>query len=408
MEHGPPDRVVSLDLIRGVAVLGILAINIAGFAGPRAATYAPQFLGSFDGTDAISYGVFLVLFEGKMRALFSILFGASMALFVTRMEEAGRDAAWLQVKRLTWLAVFGYLHYALLWWGDILFLYAVCGFVALACLYAAPRRLWLIALAIFTLWQAYGTVVRIEMVSSELAVLDGTATAEQASLDERVDDLRRKGIVQDREAASLGFVERAAYRLSEDASYPFRSVFTSMGEVLPYMLIGIALQLSGFFSERWRGRLVAIAAAGLLLGGVPTVLAAVRTLDLGYPPALMATLTGYALSFPHLLMAIAYAALLVLFAERIATGAPGRWLIAAGRMAFSNYIATSIVMTAIFYGWGLGLFGRFGHAALVPFVLCGWGAMLAFSAAWLRYHRRGPIEWAWRSLVDGRFLKNRR
>ena len=103
-------------------------------------------------------------------------------------------------------------------------------------------------------------------------------------------------------------------------------------------------------------------------------------------------------------MGLAYAALLVLAAPRIAPTLPGRLLTNAGRMALSNYIGTTILMTAIFYGWGLGLIGTVGHAEQLLFVLLGWGAMLAFSALWLRFFRQGPLEWAWRSLVEGRLM----
>lgn len=81
---------------------------------------------------------------------------------------------------------------------------------------------------------------------------------------------------------------------------------------------------------------------------------------------------------------------------------------ACGRMAFSNYIGTSLIMTALFYGWGLGLAGRYGHAALWLFVVLGWVSMLAASTLWLARFRRGPLEWAWRSLVEMRFLPQRR
>ncbi len=85
----------------------------------------------------------------------------------------------------------------------------------------------------------------------------------------------------------------------------------------------------------------------------------------------------------------------------------GRWLAAAGQMAFSNYIGTTVLMTAIFYGWGLGWIGKFGDGWQWAFVLLGWSAMILFSVRWLSHFRRGPLEWAWRSLVEGKILPNR-
>ncbi|WP_455566022.1 hypothetical protein [Novosphingobium panipatense] len=128
-------RLPTLDLIRGVAVLGILAINIAGFAGPMVGTLRPS-VAPFEGTspellDKVAWSFGFLLFEGKMRALFTLLFGAGLVLFSQRADAAGRDGDSLQLRRLGWLLIFGMAHYLLLWWGDILFLYAACGIVAL-------------------------------------------------------------------------------------------------------------------------------------------------------------------------------------------------------------------------------------------------------------------------------------
>ena len=127
-----------------------------------------------------------------------------------------------------------------------------------------------------------------------------------------------------------------------------------------------------------------------------------------YPEMLMRLLVNYALALPHLGMALGYAALLVLALPRIVNSALARWLMAAGRMAFSNYIGTSLLMCALFYGWGLGLFGRHGAMAHWAFVALGWVAMLGFSNVWLARFRQGPLEWLWRGLTRGRFEPLRR
>jgi uncharacterized protein len=116
----------------------------------------------------------------------------------------------------------------------------------------------------------------------------------------------------------------------------------------------------------------------------------------------------YATALPHLLMALAYATLLVLATPRLACTWLGRRLIAAGRMAFTNYIATTVVMTAIFYGWGLGLAGFVGHARQLLFVALGWALMLIWSGPWLEVFCQGPLEWLWRSLTEARLMPMRR
>ena len=118
------ERLVTLDFIRGIAVLGILFANIVGFGHPQLAYSWPHEVpGGLSGASKAVWLVQYLLIDGKMRGLFSLLFGAGMALFMDRAWKQGRTA-WLQVRRLAWLAVFGLLHFFLLFWGDILFLYA--------------------------------------------------------------------------------------------------------------------------------------------------------------------------------------------------------------------------------------------------------------------------------------------
>ena len=172
-------RISALDLIRGLAVLGILAINVANFAAPSSAAFSPDL--PHPGTAGLwanhaAYLATLVLFEGKMRALFSVLFGASLLLFVERADATGRDGARLQARRLAWLLLFGYLHFALIWDGDILFLYAAMGFIALALRKWQPRQ-WVTAAALtLALWQVWGAGQWLPSVADEAAVRSGTAS----------------------------------------------------------------------------------------------------------------------------------------------------------------------------------------------------------------------------------------
>jgi uncharacterized protein len=184
-------RIATLDLVRGFAVLGIVAVNIAGFAGPRLATLTPTLLiaqGAGFGyapasrVDEAVFAAILVLFEGKMRAIFTMMLpGASMLLFIERAESAGRNGLVLQARRLGWLLLFGYLHYVLLWWGDILFLYAACGFIALGLCVFSNRALLIGALAGYLLWAVMGGLGGWPMVLAEDHVRLGVATAAEAS-----------------------------------------------------------------------------------------------------------------------------------------------------------------------------------------------------------------------------------
>lgn len=403
MDQPAPDaqeRLVAPDLIRGVAVLGILAINIVGFAGPAAAAFTPNLLAQAGFPDELAFAAGFVLFEGKMRALFSLLFGASMALFIARANARGAFGEWLQLRRLTWLAVFGMAHYFLFWWGDILFLYAVSGLFVLFLHEMRTRTLLVIALALFGGWTVSGIAMTLPDVLTEEHVRTGKATAEEIR-----DYAEVKALWVDKAHSELrdvrsGFLPLASTKFTERPFYLLEMALYSLGETVPLMLIGMALYRLGFFAGAWSRKKLGRMAGWCGGTGLILTLAILAWIwPRHFPVQAMYAATVYWAALPHLLMALCYAALLVLAAPAIAGTALGRRLIAAGRMAFSNYLGSTVVMTAIFYGWGLNLVGRVPPAVQWLFVALGWCLMLAWSRPWLQRYRYGPMEWLWRCLT---------
>lgn len=404
-----PRRIAALDLVRGVAVLGIVAVNILSFAGPDSANYSPDLPRPGSTADEAVYFAVLVLFEGKMRALFTLLFGASMLLFIERADDQGRDGARLQVRRLGWLALFGYLHFVLLWDGDILFLYAAVGLAALSVRRAEPLPAVAAGLLLLTFWQGAGTALYWPVVSSEAAVRTGTASTAQTAFYEGALAEARGEDRDEAVEARLGFVAQARSRLTDRPWMPLLMIAFNFGETFPLMLIGIALYRTGFFSGGWpRRRMWQLAGFGMAFGGTLTLGFAGWAQANRYPEFAMQLAIHFLLEFPHLMMALGYAALLVLAAPRLLQSVPGQRLEAAGRMAFSNYIGTSLVMVGLFTGWGLEQFDRFGTARAWLFVPATWLLMLAWSKPWLGRFRQGPLEWAWRSLTERRWMPIRR
>jgi len=404
-----PDRIIALDFLRGIAILGILAINVAGFAGPIMATLSPNLPAPGTPADEAWFALFLVVFEGKMRALFSILFGASLLLFIDRAEAAGRDGEALQMRRLGWLALAGYLHFLLLWWGDILFTYALAGLSALAFRNAPAKGLAIGALGLFAAWHMAMTGVGVSQSLKEYRALSGHApaaevqayTAQQAKVAART--------AAETEGYHAGLAAQAAGKLRDQPAEPLLAALGTMGETLPLMLLGMALYQSGFFAGRWpRSAMRRLARVGLGLGGGLTLAFTGWAWAHHFPPVLMMMALAYGLAIPHLLMALGYAALLVPAAPRLAATRPGARIVAAGRMAFTNYIAMTALMTFLFYGWGLDLLGTVPPRWQWPFVLGGWALMLGWSAPWLACFRQGPLEWAWRSLTQWERLPFRR
>ncbi|MBB4859902.1 uncharacterized protein HNO88_003235 [Novosphingobium chloroacetimidivorans] len=401
-------RVASLDLIRGVAVLGILAINIAGFAGPSIGTLSPNLPtpGGIGNEAAYAFG--FVLFEGKMRALFAILFGAGLALFINRVEAQGRDGDLLQARRLGWLLLFGALHYYLLWWGDILFAYAACGLIVLLLHRLPPRMLGAGAAALFVVMHLPGLLANLPMVDAEEAVRLGTANPEQTAAVARYGDYLTAAFQREMEQYTGGYLHILATRMQDHPLWPLGSVRDGFGEYVPLMTFGLLLQRSGFFAGAWPLRTMALLGSGATLAGLSATLLSLGWLwERHFPLIAMDTSLRYGLALPHLVTAIGYLTLLVLATPWLGRTRIGQRLAAAGRMAFSNYLGTSLVMTGIFYGWGLGLFGQVDALSQWLFVLFGWALMLGWSAPWLRHWRRGPLEWLWRCLTEGKLLSNR-
>jgi uncharacterized protein len=196
-----------------------------------------------------------------------------------------------------------------------------------------------------------------------------------------------------------------AERFAETLYQPFQVTLLSIGETVPLMLLGMALFRSGFFTGGWqRAQLWRLALAGLALGLPLAALQAWWGWSRGYPPEAMYQLLIGPAGPPHLALTLAWAALLVLAAPALLPTRLGERLRAAGRMALSNYLLTSLVMAFCFFGWGLALAGQVSAAQQWWFVLLGWAVMLAWSKPWLERFRQGPVEWLWRSLTEGRRL----
>ena len=399
------ERIATLDILRGVAVMGILAMNIVSFADVPAAYLNPlaQTVAVRTG-DLLTYSVNFLLFDGKMRGLFSFLFGASVLLIAERMR------AGLVMRRLFWLLLFGALHFYLLWWGDILIGYALLGFLALAFRNASPRALVITAailipvqLLIFTAMTACSLSLQEAMAGSPSAETVQAWTQMSRDMAVPTDEHRAKVLALYLGSWS-GIVE---HQLTDKTFFPLVGTFVFGWETLGYMLLGMAALKTGLLTGAWQNSRYFQWTVVCLAVALPVYLVALRFLfrsEWAVPAIFM---WSFAATVPvRPLVVVAYACLIILatrnggvLVERIA---------AAGRAAFSNYLGTSIVMAMLFYGWGFGLFGKLGRLELVLVVLAGWAIMLLWSKPWLERYRYGPLEWLWRSLTNFRRERLRR
>jgi uncharacterized protein len=386
--------------VRGVAVLGILAMNIVAFAMPYQAYFNPRAYGGAEGADLVSWAISFVLVDGKMRGLFSFLFGASMLLIIERALAKDEDPIPIHFRRMAWLFAFGLAHCYFIWFGDILSLYAVVGMIAF--LYypmPVPRLVgwgivFLTAQCLLMVATAWG------LRAAELAALTPGASAEAVTLWRNLAaDFGRPSAQNLAETLARyrgGYDDVIRHQLTDGLLIPFAQIVEAGFETLGLMLLGMAGLKSGFLSGEW-GRERYRAAARLCLGiAVPAyALLAWLIWRSGFSPAAIATWNLAATVPLRPVMVAGYAALIILLAR------PGGFLseriAAAGRAAFTNYLGTSVIVTAFFYG--LGQYGRLGRAELWLVVLPLWGLMLLWSKPWLKRFRYGPFEWLWRSLA---------
>jgi len=404
------ERIASLDFIRGVAVMGILAANIVIFGQPITAAMWP---GGFAGPDNDPGGWLwiaqFVLIDGKMRGLFTLLFGAGVMLFLDKAWGRGATR-WLQARRLGWLLVFGLLHYFLLWQGDILTLYALCGLLVLACVRWDVQTQLVSALVLYAVGALLWTALFYYFYLIAETPLGGSAMVAEA----RDGVLAAKAIpVADAAAETTlmrdgSWLANVAHRLDRHGFDWLTVLWQVAWETIPLMLLGMALYRAGVFDGRMDPRRQRRWGwAGLLGGGAATLLLAlwVRAQGFTYFSTMFAFMGPSMLT--RLPMILGLAALLALWAPK-ATGWLGQRTVAAGRMAFSNYLGTSFVMLFVFSGWALDLFGRFGRPQLYLVALLGCAAMLAWSKPWLTRFRYGPLEWLWRCLTYWRLFPLKR
>lgn len=398
------NRITTLDIVRGVAVMGILAMNIVAFAMPVSAYMNPLAYGAETAIDFGVYAFNFVLIDGKMRGLFSFLFGASMLLVINRAEAKGESPASVHYRRMLVLLLFGALHFYLIWFGDILFGYALIGMIAYAFRQMSVRALigWGIAFIFVEFLMMAGSAYSAHGLAAAAAQPGASADIVQ-SWREMSEWVRVPTAVelQEQFALILGPWSGIAHaQLTEHRWDPLIFAMMFGPETLGYMLFGMAALKSGFLTGDWDDARYRRIAVRCFLIGVPAYCALIYNIfrDNFSGPGLFTW--SIAATVPiRPVMIVAIAATIILATRH------GGWLTqriaAAGRAAFTNYLGTSILMTAIFYGWGLGLWGELSRAQLWLVVIAMWALMLAWSKPWLDRYQYGPFEWLWRSLARG-------
>lgn len=398
-------RVQSLDIVRGVAVLGILLLNIVSFGMPEAAYMNPRAYGGAHGTDLVAYLINFVLFDGKMRGLFSFLFGASMLLVIERAQAGGRNPVRVHFARMGWLLLFGLAHLWLVWRGDILAHYALVGMLAFTLRGMRPAQL----LPLAVLLVIVNTLIFAGLPMTVLDLQQPAANAAEAAANARqLHDLvggfgvpARAEIAQELALYRGGHLGLVRERFADLAYMPLVVLGLYGCETLAYMLFGMVAFRTGMLTGTWERRRYLrwlLVCWGIAL---PAYIALAVYMVHADFSLFAVTLAVMALATPiRPLMIAGWICLILLLVK--SGGALTTRLAAAGRMAFTNYLATSLLCATFFNGYGLGWFGYLSRWQLYLVVLAVWMLILLWSKPWLARFHYGPFEWLWRSLARGK------
>ena len=391
----PEGRSHFLDGLRGLALFGILIVNMAAFIGFGMNDEAGRAAAIGSAFDDLAEVAMEWLFTGKFYSIFSLLFGIGFAIQLGRLEARGEGVG-RYVRRLLILFGIGLAHLLLLWLGDIVALYALMGFVLLLFRRTSNRGLLTWAVTFWTLPIFWSAMIHFAGVDPSKPIYDA--------------GLRALALVEiDPSAGPLpyyrdhNFIEQLAVHPPEllfrvgDLVYQMR-----FSKVLAMFLVGLWVGRRAIYADLAAHRPLLRRTAIFGLGaGLPLAFAR-AAVDLAAPDtpgARVLTEALYCVSTPTLALGYAAGAALL--------WADGRrrlleWAAPAGRMALTNYLMQTILQSLIFYGWGLALIGRFGLIFIYPFALALFVFQLTYSRWWLGRYRFGPIEWAWRSLTYGK------
>lgn len=407
------DRILSLDVMRGIVLCGILLMNINGY-GLAEAYVDPTASGGSTGLNLYTWMTMNLFFEGTMRALFSLLFGVGMFIFLDRLVKkgAGIKAADVFFRRLTWLLVFGLIHgYLLLWVGEILYQYALMGFLVYSFRLMAPKKLILTALILFsigTIWNYFdykgaekwvAGVEEAKQYEAEGKTLTKELKEAKESWEKMMEKRSPEAIEEYNEKMHQGYFGVVAHlaptNFEFDTVWPYRS---DVWDVLSMMLIGIALfrwgVLTGEKSVQFYGLMVLI---GYVVGLAINYYEMRLVLDdnFSFLAFRKSEVTYY---WGRIFIAMGHVGLIMLFCKSGIFNSLKSALASVGKMALTNYLMHSVICMIVFTGVGFSLFGKLQRYELLYVVFSIWIFQLILSPIWLQYFHYGPMEWLWRNL----------
>jgi uncharacterized protein len=407
------ERITSLDVMRGIVLFGILLMNINGF-GLAHAYGDPTVAGGSTGLNLYTWITTNMFFEGTMRGLFSLLFGVGMFIFLDRLVKrgAGINAADIFFRRILWMLVFGLIHgYLLLWTGEILYSYALMGFLVYSFRHLAPKKLFIAAavlISIGTIW-SYADYQSDKKMLANVALAaknkaEGTAlTKEQKEAStswEKIQEERSpQAIAEYNNSMRKGYLHLVPFlaprNLKTDTYWTYRY---DPWDVLSMMLIGIALyKLNILSAQRSFKFYLVMMLVGYLVGLSVNYYEVKTILDANFS-FISFSKTNLTYDLGRVAVSMGHVGTIMLFCKSGILTFLRRSLAAVGKMALTNYIMHSLICMIVFTGVGFGLFGKLQRYELLYVVFSIWIFQLIVSPIWLKYFYYGPMEWLWRNL----------
>lgn len=407
------DRILSLDVMRGIVLCGILLMNINGY-GLALAYSDPTVSGGATGWNLYTWITMNLFFEGTMRALFSLLFGVGMFIFLDRLVKkgAGIKAADVFFRRITWLLIFGLIHgYLLLWVGEILYQYALMGFLVYSFRLMPPKKLVLVAVFLIccgTVWNYFdykgaekwvAGVEEARQYEAEGKELTKELKEAKESWEKREVEISPESIAEYNEKMHQGYFGVVAHlaptNFEFDTVWPYRN---DVWDVLSMMLIGIALFRWGFLTgEKPNSFYLLMVGIGYVVGLAINYFELRIILDdnFSFLSFRKSEVTYY---WGRIFIAMGHVGLIMLFCKSGILEWLKSALASVGKMALTNYMMHSVICMFVFTGVGFGLFGQLQRYELLYVVFSIWIFQLILSPIWLRYFHYGPMEWLWRNL----------
>ena len=395
------ERILSLDVLRGFAVLGILVMNIQAFSMIGAAYFNPTAYGDLTGLNYLVWLLSHLLADMKFMSIFSMLFGAGIVLMAERMEESGLNPSRVHYRRTLILLLFGIAHAWMLWTGDILYTYAMCALLVYLFRKRQPKTLITLGLISIAVASAVSLMAQFTMPMWPEESLVGMAkfwSPIQAQVAAEV------------EAYRGGWNAQNEFRFMVALSMETGAFLSSLSwRAGGLMLVGMGLYKLGYFSATLPARTYRKLILAALVLGLPLAAAGVRyhtttdwALETGFFGGMQFNYWG------SLLVALGWVGVVMLFCQRWPGSRLYQSLAATGQMALTNYLMQTLICTTLFYGHGFGLYGSVERTGQIGIVFAVWAVQLLWSPWWLARFRFGPFEWLWRSLTYMRLQPMRR